>query len=101
VLTFWRVQSHGKMGDRRILIQALGVGFDGTRSVALERRGDALFAHSAAAPVLAPQQRRALLEHHIEPTLRRELLHRGIISEEKGYSADLIGWIEVRGSDHA
>jgi hypothetical protein len=45
--------------------------------------------------VLEPQQRRRLLEQHIEPTLRRELLHRGIISEEKGYSADLIGWVEV------
>ena len=95
VLTFWRVQSHGKRGDKRTHIQALGVGFDGARSVALERRGDALFAQPATAPLLALQQRRGLLEHHIEPTLRRELLHRGIISEEKGYSAELIGWVEV------
>src|SRR5262249_46966185 len=95
VLTFWRLQKHGKNGDKRTHIQALGVGFDGARSVALERRGDSLFARPTAAPVLASEQRRALLEHHIEPTLRRELFHRGILSEESGYSADLIGWIEV------
>jgi len=41
------------------------------------------------------RDREPTLEHHIEPTLRRERLHRGIISEEKGYSTDLIGWVEV------
>jgi hypothetical protein len=73
----------------------LGVGLDGARSVTLERSGEAVLAGAAVTPLLAPAQRRTLLAQHIEPMLRRELLHRGIISEEKGYSADLIGWVEV------
>jgi hypothetical protein len=95
VLTFWQVESHGTRGEKRIYLQGLGVGLQGERSVALERCGDSLFGMRAAAPVLERSQRQELLSDHIEPMLRRELLHRGIISEEKGYSADLVGWIEI------
>jgi len=95
VLTFWIIQSHGKKGDKRTHLQAVGVGLDGARSVGLERRGEAVLRGAAATPFLAPLQRRTLLAQHIEPMLRRELLHRGVISDESGYSADLIGWVEV------
>jgi hypothetical protein len=31
----------------------------------------------------------------LEPMVLRELLHRGVISERRGYDAKLIGWVEV------
>jgi hypothetical protein len=30
-----------------------------------------------------------------EPMLLRELIHRGIMTENHGYDARLIGWVEV------
>lgn len=95
VVTFWLVQSQGRKGGKRTHVQTLGVGMDGTRSLALERRGDALLNGSATTPPLGLQERQSLLLLHIEPMLRRELLHHGVISEDDGYSADAIGWVEV------
>jgi hypothetical protein len=45
--------------------------------------------------VLKKGDRLGLLRRHIEPMLRRELLHRGVISEQAAFSAELISWIEV------
>jgi superfamily II DNA or RNA helicase len=95
VLTVWQVQTHGKKGDTAILLQPIGIRPDGARSPTLERRGEGLLTRPATTPVLLPTQRPKLLAQFIEPMLRRELLHRGVVNEERGYSAELIGWIEV------
>jgi superfamily II DNA or RNA helicase len=94
VVSSWVIHRHGKGGDRRSHLLVLGVALDGTRSVALERRIDALFGRPAAPPVLTRPQRLKLLAD-LESMLRRELLLRGIVDEKAGYSADLIGWMEV------
>lgn len=95
VVSSWVIHRHGKGGDRRSHLLVLGVALDGTRSVALERRIDALFGRPATPPVLTRPQRIKLLTD-LESMLRRELLLRGIVDEKTGYSADLIGWMEVR-----
>ncbi len=41
--------------------------------------------------------RLVLLKQHLEPMLNRTLQHRGAAAEGMGFSADLIGWIEVSG----
>jgi hypothetical protein len=40
-------------------------------------------------------ERETLLAEAIEPTLQRELGHRGIAAMDKGYATELVGWIEV------
>jgi SNF2 family DNA or RNA helicase len=97
VLTFWLIESHGTKGTKRSVV-ALGVSFNGDRLLSLEHRGEALLARSPTTPPLGLEQRRTLLSLHIEPMLRRELLHRGIITEDSAYSAEIIGWVEVGGS---
>jgi superfamily II DNA or RNA helicase len=97
VVTSWVIHRHGKGGDRRSHLLVLGVALDGTRSVALERRVDALFGGRVAPPILTQAQRRKLLSD-LESMLQRELLIRGFVDEKTGYSADLVGWMEVRGT---
>lgn len=96
VVTSWVVHRHGKGGDRRSHLLVLGVAPDGTRSVALERRVEALFGKPPAPPLLDVEQRGRLLAS-LESMLRRELLLRGYVDERTGYSAELIGWMELRG----
>lgn len=40
-------------------------------------------------------ERLALLRHVVEPTLQRELRHRGVLTDEGSLSAELIGWVET------
>lgn len=43
----------------------------------------------------SPAERERLLAEAIEPTLQRELGHRGIAALDKGYATELVGWVEV------
>jgi hypothetical protein len=36
-----------------------------------------------------------LLKQEIEPMLQRELMHRGIAGDSRGYEARMIGWVEI------
>jgi hypothetical protein len=36
-----------------------------------------------------------MLKQEIEPMVQRELIHRGIVDESRGYEARLIGWVEI------
>jgi hypothetical protein len=40
-------------------------------------------------------EREKLLAEAIEPTLQRELGHRGIAATDKAYATELLTWIEV------
>jgi hypothetical protein len=40
-------------------------------------------------------ERFAILHQVVEPTLQRELHHRGVLTDEGSLSADLLGWIEI------
>ncbi|HHP3706393.1 TPA: hypothetical protein ACSBDN_004601, partial [Shigella sonnei] len=39
--------------------------------------------------------RQSILTGRFEPMLQRELVYRGIVSENKDYRTKLIGWIEI------
>lgn len=43
----------------------------------------------------SPAQRRELLHDAREPVIRRELDHRGLITATGGYTARLVGWVEL------
>jgi hypothetical protein len=48
-----------------------------------------------APPSLSPEQRNILFKEHVEPTLQRELRHRGVASGDGSYTAEIIGWIDI------
>jgi hypothetical protein len=45
--------------------------------------------------MLSAEKRIELFSQHVEPTLQRELKHKGAAAGEGSYSAELIGYIEL------
>jgi len=46
-------------------------------------------------PKLDSEQRLELFTHMVEPTLQRELKHKGAANGDGSYSAELIGYVEI------
>jgi hypothetical protein len=95
VVSLWQVTSQGERGEIRTHVVAVAVGHDGQRVPAWERTVDQLFHAPAASRSTQPPVE--LLTETCESMLHRELGHRQIISEQRGYETRMIGWIEVVG----
>jgi superfamily II DNA or RNA helicase len=93
VLSLWHVTTQGDRGEIRTTILPLAVDHHGQRIPAWDRQIDALFQRPHATGDTRPPA--DLMARVLEPMIQRELLHRGIIGEKRGYDAKLIGWIEV------
>ena len=94
-VSVWQVTSQGERGETRSHIVPLAIGSDGQRLPMWERSVDQLFR-------AAPSQRSTnppveILVSVCDSMLHRELGHRQIISERRGYEAHMIGWVEVVG----
>jgi hypothetical protein len=94
ILSWWLIHAHREEGVRSHL-QPIAIGLDGTRKPMLEARADSIWNFPPSSSFLNDSQRLGLLRQNIEPMLRRELLHRGVITDQAGFSAELVGWIEV------
>lgn len=97
LLALWLIEAAMGNGGRRLMVQAVATQEDGTRLPAIERSSDNFFTATAATPVLSVERRRELFAQHVEPALQRELKHRGAANGEGGYSAELIGYVEIVG----
>jgi superfamily II DNA or RNA helicase len=98
-VSVWQVTSQGERGETRSHIVPLAIGSDGQRVPMWERSVDQLFR-------AAPSQRSTnppveILVSACDSMLHRELGHRQIISERRGYEARMIGWMEVVGQTGA
>ena len=93
VLSLWHVTTQGDRGEVRTTILPLAVDFQGQRIPSWDRQIDGLFQRPHATGDTRP--RPDLLAQTLEPMIQRELLHRGVIGEKRGYDARLIGWVEV------
>jgi len=89
------VEATNGQGDKKTSIQAIAVGADGTRVPALERHVDQVLRLQPASPSLSPDQRIDMFSQLIEPSLQRELKHKGTASGDGSYSAELIGYVEI------
>lgn len=96
VLSWWLVESRGQEGEQRTRLQPLAVSCNGARLPGFERLGGALLRRPAA-PFIEPNERLRILKEYLEPMLYRELRQSGFVSSDGGFSARLIGWVEVRG----
>ena len=95
VLSIWQVTSQGERGESRTHILPLAIGVDGQRIPVWERTAHQLFrAAPASKKTDSPSD---LLIAAVDAMLQRELRHRHIISDQRGYEAKLIGWIEAVG----
>ena len=95
MLSLWRVETTNGAGERRTTVQPIAVSRDGTRAPGLERQLDRVMRGEPAKPALNAKQRLELFSKVVEPTLQRELKHKGSASGEGSYAADLIGYLEL------
>lgn len=98
LLSVWMVETSGRNGERRVVVQPIAVRMDGTRVPAVERNCEHLFQASAASPELSAAQRSDMFARFVEPTLQRELKHNGTANGDGSYSAELIGYVELAGT---
>jgi len=96
LLSIWLVESSTGGGERRVGVQTIAVKPDGTRVPAAERQTDHYLAAPPASPIFSPSQRGKFFENAVEPTLQRELKHKGAANGDGSYSSTLIGYVEIQ-----
>jgi hypothetical protein len=95
LLSLWMVETSAGNGERRVVVQPIAVNPDGTRFPAVERLCDKYLHALAASPTFQPEQRADLFGRVVEPTLQRELKHKGAANGDGSYSSELIGYVEI------
>jgi hypothetical protein len=95
LLSLWIVEVSTGNGERRIVIQPIAVKQDGTRVPTVERQCERYLQAPATTPRFLPEQRLELFTRAVEPTLQRELKHKGAANGDGSYSAELIGYVEI------
>lgn len=95
LLSLWMIETSAGSGERRIMLQPIAVKQNGARVPSVERQGESYFQAPIKASLFSPQQRVSLFSRVIEPTLLRELKHKGAADGDGSYTADLIGYVEV------
>ncbi len=95
LLSFWLVEASASKGERRVVVQPIAVKQDGTRVPVVERQCERYLQSPATAPKFSPEQRIDLFSRVVEPTLQRELKHKGAANGDGSYSAELIGYVEI------
>jgi len=97
LLSLWMVEVSAGKGERRVVVQPIAVRQDGTRVPAVERLCDTYLQAAGAPPAFNGEQRLSLFASAVEPTLQRELKHKGAATGDGSYSAELIGYVEIAG----
>ncbi len=77
------------------MVQPIAVKQDGTRVPAVERLCEKYLQAPPSTPMFRLEQRNDLFTHAVEPTLQRELKHKGAANGDGSYSAELIGYVEI------
>jgi hypothetical protein len=95
LLSLWMVDASAGKGERRVVVQPIAVKQDGTRVPAVERLSEKFLQAPPSKPIFRPEQRSDLFIHAVEPTLQRELRHKGAANGDGSYSAELIGYVEI------
>jgi len=95
LLSLWRVEMSVGNGERRIAVQPIAVNKDGARVPIVERQAEHFLRAKSAHPKLSQDERISLFATAVEPTLQRDLKHRGGTPGDGSYSAELIGYVEI------
>lgn len=89
------VEASAGNGERRVVVQPIAVKQDGTREPKIERQAEQYLQAPVMSPKFGPDQRQELFAQVVEPTLQRELKHKGAANGDGSYSAKLTGYVEI------
>jgi hypothetical protein len=95
MLTCWSIESKRPGGEKRVTIQVLGTKTDGTRVPVVEKQVERYFAYPPGELGLSSDERLRLFSEVVEPSLQRELRHRGAATGDGSYAAELIAYLEL------
>lgn len=95
LLSLWMVEASSGNGERRVVVQPIAVKQDGTRVPVVERQVEQYLQAPVTLSKFALEQRQEIFTHVIEPTLQRELKHKGAANGDGSYSTELIGYVEI------
>ncbi|WP_263354235.1 DEAD/DEAH box helicase [Acidicapsa acidisoli] len=95
LLSLWMIETSARNGERRVIVLPIAIKQDGTRVPAVERQCERYLQAPTTTSTFSPEQRIDLFSRAIEPTLLRELKHKGAADGDGSYSAELIGYVEV------
>lgn len=95
ILSVWLVQNFGTGGKYASHVVPIAVDERGHRIPQIEKQYPEVFGYSPRAAGFELGERTRLMREAIEPTLQRELKHRGLANSTSGHSADLIAWVEI------
>lgn len=95
LLSLWLIEVSTGKGERRIIVQPIAVKQDGKRVPVVEHLCEKYLQAPIATPEFRFEQRRELFIDVVEPTLQRELKHKGAVNGGGSYLADLIGYVEI------
>ena len=92
VLSIWFVTTQGERDETKNVVIPLAMDDDGSRVPTWEKQIKQIYSLPIYRSTDEPQ--------HVNPKefdtmLQRELVHRGVLSKDKGYKSRLIGWVEV------
>jgi hypothetical protein len=93
VLSIWHIATQGDRGESKTQLLTLAVDGDGQRLPQWEKQAERMFHLRPATH--AGEAKLFLLTGSIEPMIQRELVHRGLLGEHRGYEARLVSWIEI------
>jgi len=96
MLSLWMVEASTSNGERRVVLQPIAVKKDGTRVPVVERQSERYLCAPTASAAFSADERLALFSQMVEPTLQRELKHKGAANGEGSYAAELIGYVEIQ-----
>jgi hypothetical protein len=93
VLSIWCVTTQGERGETKTTVIPLAVDDEGQRIPLWEHHVDHMF---QLPPTLKDKTvHENILADTLEPMILRELMHRGFLSQQRGYDAKLVGWVEI------
>lgn len=95
IASWWLIEAATQKGERRSFVLPLVLREDGSRVPQAERNSDHFFSLPPALSQMSSNTRLDFLHRVVEPTLQRELRHRGVIADEGSYTAELLTWIEI------
>jgi hypothetical protein len=95
LLSLWVVEASAGKGERSVVVQPIAVKLDGARVPLVERQSEKYLQAPPASTIFLTEERIELFSRIVEPTLQRELKHKGAANGDGSYSVDLIGYVEI------